>query len=103
MPSGAYTFRPNGTVPHKVTTEGGIKVTVYKGEPSHPFVITFVIFNLFRSIFQGALVEEIHQYYNEWLSQVIRLYRGQSNVELDWIVGSIPTKYVIIEKYNLTK
>lgn len=38
----------------------------------------------------GALVQEIHQVYNDWLAQVIRLYKGQDHIELDWVVGSIP-------------
>ena len=41
----------------------------------------------------GDLVQEIHQTYNSWVSQVIRLYKGQEHVELDWVVGPIPVEY----------
>ncbi|KAF8787519.1 Lysosomal alpha-mannosidase like protein [Argiope bruennichi] len=64
--SGAYIFRPNGTEPIDL----GNNVTV-----------TFV---------NGSLVQEIHQVFNPWLSQVIRLYENSENVEFRWIVGPIP-------------
>ena len=38
----------------------------------------------------GNLVQEIHQRYNSWVGQIIRLYMGQNHVELDWVVGPIP-------------
>jgi len=37
----------------------------------------------------GKLVQEIHQRYNSWVGQIIRLYMGQNHVELDWVVGPI--------------
>lgn len=40
----------------------------------------------------GELVQEFHQIYNPWVSQVIRLYKGQEHVELDWVVGPIPVE-----------
>ena len=39
--------------------------------------------------FSGDLVQEIHQHYNGWVGQVIRLYKGQDHIELDWVVGPI--------------
>ncbi|XP_058064992.1 lysosomal alpha-mannosidase-like, partial [Anopheles bellator] len=36
------------------------------------------------------LVQEVHQIFNEWISQVIRVYAGQEHVELEWLVGPIP-------------
>lgn len=41
----------------------------------------------------GPLVQEVHQYYDSWVTQVIRIYRGQEHVEFDWVVGPIPVKY----------
>lgn len=32
---------------------------------------------------------EIHQVYNSWISQTIRLYSGASDVEFEWLVGPI--------------
>ncbi|XP_035775636.1 lysosomal alpha-mannosidase-like [Anopheles albimanus] len=63
--SGAYIFRPNGT--EKTITET-VKVQVVKTD----------------------LVQEVHQVFNEWISQVIRVYPGKEHVELEWLVGPIP-------------
>lgn len=64
--SGAYIFRPNGTEPRRVTDKATAKV--YKGE----------------------LVQEVHQVFNDWVSQVIRTYAGEPHVEFEWLVGPIP-------------
>ncbi|XP_012584627.1 PREDICTED: lysosomal alpha-mannosidase isoform X2 [Condylura cristata] len=37
-----------------------------------------------------ALVQEVHQNFSAWCSQVIRLYAGQRYLELEWTVGPIP-------------
>ncbi|XP_046648826.1 lysosomal alpha-mannosidase-like isoform X2 [Daphnia pulicaria] len=68
--SGAYIFRPNGTdaFPMRRTMTAAIITAVYT----------------------GPLVQEIHQFYDSWVSQVIRIYRGQEHVELDWVVGPVP-------------
>lgn len=63
--SGAYIFRPNGTA---IPVADKATVKVYK----------------------GPLVQEVHQVFNEWVSQVIRTYAGEKHVELDWVVGPIP-------------
>lgn len=46
--------------------------------------------NITYRVFKGPLVEEVHQYYNRWISQVIRIYKGQPYIEFDWVVGPIP-------------
>ncbi|XP_032794592.1 lysosomal alpha-mannosidase [Daphnia magna] len=68
--SGAYIFRPNGTdaFPMRHTMAAAIITAVYT----------------------GPLVQEIHQFYDSWVTQVIRIYRGQEHVELDWVIGPIP-------------
>nr|CAD7205491.1 unnamed protein product [Timema douglasi] len=38
----------------------------------------------------GDLVEEIHQVFSDWSSQVIRVYKEESHVELEWLMGPIP-------------
>ena len=43
----------------------------------------------------GKLVQEIHQHYNDWVGQVIRLYKDQDHIELDWVVGPIPVEYAL--------
>lgn len=39
---------------------------------------------------QTPLVQEVHQNFSAWCSQVVRLYRGQRHLELEWMVGPIP-------------
>ncbi|KFM74950.1 Lysosomal alpha-mannosidase, partial [Stegodyphus mimosarum] len=46
--------------------------------------------NITYRIFKGPLVEEIHQYYAPWISQIIRVYKGKKHVEFDWVIGPIP-------------
>ncbi|XP_060838045.1 lysosomal alpha-mannosidase-like isoform X3 [Rhopalosiphum padi] len=38
----------------------------------------------------GPVVQEIHKECNEWVSQVIRKYNGNDNIEFEWLVGPIP-------------
>ncbi|XP_050072465.1 lysosomal alpha-mannosidase-like [Anopheles maculipalpis] len=63
--SGAYIFRPNGT---EKTVTDVVEIQVVKSD----------------------VVQEVHQIFNEWISQVIRVYAGQEHVELEWLVGPIP-------------
>lgn len=65
--SGAYIFRPNGT-----------EILV---SPSATL-----------KIYSGPLVKEVHQHFNEWISQVIRIYEETNFVEFEWLVGPIPIK-----------
>ncbi|GLV46666.1 Lysosomal alpha-mannosidase II [Carabus blaptoides fortunei] len=64
--SGAYIFRPNGTDASSVS----------------PHVKT--------KVFKGPLTQEFHQVFNDWVSQVIRIYAQESYVEFEWLVGPIP-------------
>jgi len=64
--SGAYIFRPNGT--EAVNLAENVKT----------------------EIIQGSLVQEVHQIYNDYISQVIRLYAEENHVEFEWLVQSIP-------------
>ncbi|XP_077995437.1 lysosomal alpha-mannosidase-like isoform X2 [Glandiceps talaboti] len=41
---------------------------------------------------KGNLVEEVHQEFTPWLSQVVRLYKGQKHAEFEWTVGPVPFK-----------
>ncbi|CAM9878394.1 unnamed protein product, partial [Phaeothamnion confervicola] len=38
----------------------------------------------------GPIVSEVRQTFSSWLSQVIRLRRGQAHAEFEWSVGPIP-------------
>ncbi|KAG7295686.1 hypothetical protein JYU34_021969 [Plutella xylostella] len=64
--SGAYSFRPGSvdavTVSHKASIH----------------------------TIRGPIVKEIRQRFSDWVSQVIRLYRGEEFVELEWVIGPVP-------------
>lgn len=62
--SGAYVFRP-------------------KNNSCQPLSVqSFKVYN-------GELFNEVHQIYSEWISQTIRLYKNDKNVEFEWQVGPI--------------
>ncbi|XP_049765840.1 lysosomal alpha-mannosidase-like [Schistocerca cancellata] len=63
--SGAYIFRPYGT---SVEVSPVVETKFYKGE----------------------LVEEVHQEFTDWISQVIRVYKDTNHIEFEWLVGPIP-------------
>jgi lysosomal alpha-mannosidase len=43
-------------------------------------------------------VQEVHQVYNEWLSQVVRVYAEENIAELEWMVGPIPIGRYLCKK-----
>ncbi|XP_055550779.1 lysosomal alpha-mannosidase-like [Wyeomyia smithii] len=65
--SGAYILRPNGTEKHVTDS---VRLEVYMGDH----------------------VQEVHQVFNEWISQVIRVYEDEQHVEFEWMVGPIPVE-----------
>ncbi|XP_049516029.1 lysosomal alpha-mannosidase-like isoform X2 [Dermacentor silvarum] len=66
--SGAYIFRPEDQEPLPVADKAEL-VYIEKN---------------------GSIVQEVHQKFSEWLTQVIRVYDDADFVEFDWVVGSIP-------------
>lgn len=64
--SGAYIFRPNGTEAYKIAEKA--QIDLYKGD----------------------LMIELHQTFNDWVSQIIRIYSNENFVEFNWLVGPIP-------------
>ena len=65
--SGAYIFRPRPNSPEKlIAKEATLQVV------------------------KGDLVDEVHQIFNEWISQVVRVYKTEKYVEFEWLVGPIP-------------
>ncbi|XP_053621957.1 lysosomal alpha-mannosidase-like isoform X2 [Plodia interpunctella] len=64
--SGAYTFRPDKDKTTPVSEKASFQVI------------------------RGSLVKEIRQRFNDWATQIIRLYRGEEFVELEWIIGPVP-------------
>ncbi|XP_014487574.1 PREDICTED: lysosomal alpha-mannosidase isoform X1 [Dinoponera quadriceps] len=55
-------------------------------------------------IYKGPVVEELHLTVNEWMSQVVRIYSEEEQVEFNWLIGPIPVKdkigKEIITKYS---
>ncbi|XP_042885144.1 lysosomal alpha-mannosidase-like isoform X3 [Penaeus japonicus] len=66
--SGAYIFRPDGAHAQPVAAAANV------------------------TIVQGPLVAEIHQEWTPWVSQVIRAYKEELTLEMEWLVGPIPVK-----------
>lgn len=67
QPSGAYIFRPeDGSVPQIFSN---VQIT---------------------AIVKGKLVQEIHQTFDSWATQVFRIYQGEETIEVEWTVGPIP-------------
>eukprot|EP00698_Gefionella_okellyi_P007431 TRINITY_DN1813_c0_g1_i1.p1 TRINITY_DN1813_c0_g1~~TRINITY_DN1813_c0_g1_i1.p1 ORF type:complete len:1001 (-),score=263.05 TRINITY_DN1813_c0_g1_i1:1985-4987(-) len=67
QPSGAYIFRPNSTTAFPVC--------------SHVTVTRVTV---------GPVVQEVEQNWCGWITQVLRLYAGDSKLEADFQVGPIP-------------
>lgn len=67
QPSGAYIFRPNGSLPNIVSRSVQMKVI------------------------RGPLVDEVHQQFSSWIYQVTRLYKGKEHAEVEFTIGPIPT------------
>uniref|UniRef100_A0A3B1J9Z3 Alpha-mannosidase n=1 Tax=Astyanax mexicanus TaxID=7994 RepID=A0A3B1J9Z3_ASTMX len=64
--SGAYIFRPNSSTPYTIS--------------SKPVVSTL----------QNSVVQEVRQQFSPWVSQVVRLYEGSRDLELEWTIGPVP-------------
>ncbi|XP_057783917.1 LOW QUALITY PROTEIN: alpha-mannosidase [Salvia miltiorrhiza] len=65
--SGAYIFRPTGSLPSVVSRSVPLKIV------------------------RGPLVDEIHQQFNPWIYQIIRVYKDKDHAEFEFTVGPIPT------------
>lgn len=45
------------------------------------------------NFFIGSVVQELHHTVNDWISQVVRVYPKEEQIEFDWLIGPIPVKY----------
>lgn len=65
--SGAYIFRPLENEAHKLADSVTVTTT------------------------SNSLVDEVHQQINDWVTQVIRVYKGEGHnyIEFDWLIGPI--------------
>ncbi|XP_045462132.1 lysosomal alpha-mannosidase isoform X1 [Harmonia axyridis] len=66
--SGAYIFRPRNNEP--IAASNRANYTIHRGN----------------------LVTEIHQKFNDWISQVVRMYKEENVIEFDWVVGPLPSE-----------
>nr|XP_015204430.1 PREDICTED: lysosomal alpha-mannosidase [Lepisosteus oculatus] len=66
--SGAYIFRPNSSTPFALCHRARARTL------------------------QTPLLTEVYQEFSPWVSQVVRLSRGQRQLELEWTVGPIPVE-----------
>lgn len=64
--SGAYIFNPSDRGAQRVAPKADIEVV------------------------RGPVVEEVHQVFSPWCSQVIRIYKHSDYIEFHWLVGPIP-------------
>lgn len=83
--SGAYIFRPDPKSKEQLITK---EATI--------------------EVFRGDEVDEVHQVFNEWISQVVRVYKCEKFVEFEWLVGPIPIadkigKEVVSRFFSLIK
>ncbi len=42
----------------------------------------------------SSTVQEVTQWFSPWVSQVVRLYEGHRDLELEWTVGPVPVAWV---------
>ncbi|XP_019182706.1 PREDICTED: alpha-mannosidase-like [Ipomoea nil] len=66
--SGAYIFRPDKSTPNTVSTSVQLKVI------------------------RGPLVDEVHQQFSSWISQVVRVYKDKEHAEFEFTIGPIPNR-----------
>uniref|UniRef100_A0A8C9U4P0 Alpha-mannosidase n=1 Tax=Scleropages formosus TaxID=113540 RepID=A0A8C9U4P0_SCLFO len=69
QPSGAYIFRPNSSTP----------IIVSQTAKTYTLKV-------------NSVVQEVQQEFSPWVSQVVRLYWGSRELELEWTVGPIPVE-----------
>ncbi|KRT80854.1 glycoside hydrolase, partial [Oryctes borbonicus] len=67
--SGAYIFRPANVTPAALSLSNTVTYTSYSTD----------------------FVDEVHQIFNSWIRQIIRVYKNENYIEFDWLVGPIAT------------
>nr|XP_022916135.1 lysosomal alpha-mannosidase-like [Onthophagus taurus] len=65
--SGAYIFRPAKSTPEALPISTQATYKVYTSD----------------------LVDEVHQEFNDWVKQIIRVYKENNHIEFDWLIGPI--------------
>ncbi|NWW29159.1 MA2B1 mannosidase, partial [Falcunculus frontatus] len=88
--SGAYIFRPNASVPTPVAKRAATRLLKVGRDPGGGPSGVGGSPDITDCPPQTALVQELHQNFSAWCSQVLRLRPGQPYLELEWTVGPIP-------------
>lgn len=81
--SGAYLFRPiNGSDAYHINYFENDQVNITKDQ------------KIPATFYKGNLVDEVIQTFNGWLTQTIRVYKGEDGnyIEFDWFVGPLDNK-----------
>ena len=65
--SNAYNFRPNSSTPFNISVDNHAKITIFKNN----------------------VVQEVHQVFSRWVSQVVRLYSNKPFAEFEYTIGPI--------------
>ncbi|XP_075525954.1 lysosomal alpha-mannosidase-like isoform X2 [Dermacentor variabilis] len=81
-----YAYAVDGTRRQTVATAGG----AYSFDPDANRPADLGSKVAYRVV-QGPHVTEVHQIFDQWLSQVIRLYKNSQFIEFEWIIGPLPT------------
>lgn len=88
--SGAYIFRPNGTINSFTRAD----VRVIKGdlvqEVHQVSKESFDFTSIWNAWIPSILSIFFRQKFNDWISQVIRVYKNSRHIEFEWLVGPIP-------------
>lgn len=74
----------NGTNENNDNTASG----AYIFRPLTEEAISFTDKIIYR-VTEGELVDEVHQIFNSWITQIIRVYKNENYIEFDWLVGPI--------------
>ncbi|KFK28275.1 hypothetical protein AALP_AA8G495400 [Arabis alpina] len=64
--SGAYIFRPNSSLAYAVSSKPKLQIV------------------------RGPLMDEVHQQFSPWVSQVVRLYKDKEHAEFEYTIGPVP-------------
>ncbi|CAA0412387.1 unnamed protein product [Arabidopsis thaliana] len=79
--SGAYIFRPNGSLAYPVSSSKICTVTTaFIGNGNVQSKLQIV---------RGPLIDEVHQQFSPWVAQVVRLYKEKEHAEFEFTIGPI--------------
>uniref|UniRef100_A0A5F9DEB4 Alpha-mannosidase n=1 Tax=Oryctolagus cuniculus TaxID=9986 RepID=A0A5F9DEB4_RABIT len=79
-----------GTVGQKISQSSG--AYIFKPQQQKPLPVSD---SAQIHLLKTPLVQEVHQNFSAWCAQVVRLYRGQRHLELEWTVGPIPVGHLL--------